>query len=259
VFRAQIFTFRIRMVRLQKFLADAGVASRRAGEQIILAGRITVNGRPVTVLGTKVDPLHDRVTMDGTPLKTRRKLYIALNKPAGYLCSRKDPPQRRTVGELLPKEWTNLYSVGRLDYATEGLLFLTNDGDFCLRLTHPRYGVCKKYVATVEGRVEIELLGRLIRGVMHEGEKLKAERARLLSANNSRSVVEVELAEGKYREVRRLFEAQGLEVTHLRRTQIGRIKLGDLPVGKWRTLTEPEIKSLLLNSSGTARVGTQAH
>ena len=159
----------------------------------------------------------------------------------------------------MPKEWTNLYTVGRLDRDTEGLLFLTNDGDFCLRLTHPRYGVRKKYVATVEGRVEPAVLRRLKQSVTHEGEELKAEQARLLSANNSHSVVEVELAEGKYREVRRLFEAQGFKVAHLRRTQIGRIKLGDLPVGKWRTLTEPEIKSLLLNSSGTARVGTREH
>jgi 23S rRNA pseudouridine2605 synthase len=247
------------MVRLQKFLADGGVASRRAGEQIILDGRVAVNGRAVRVLGTKIDPIHDRVTVDGTPVKARRKLYIAINKPAGYLCSRKDPLQRPTVGDLLPKEWTNLYSVGRLDRDTEGLLFLTNDGVFCLRLTHPRYGVRKKYVATVEGRVEPGLLGHLKQGVVDEGEKLKAEQARLLSANNSHSVVEVELAEGKFREVRRLFEAQGLKVTHLRRTQIGRIKLGDLPAGKWRTLTEPEIKSLLLNSGGATRVGTRVH
>ncbi len=240
------------MVRLQKFLADAGVASRRASEQIILGGRVAVNGQPVQALGTKIDPAHDRVTVDGTLVKTKRKLYIAVNKPAGFICSRKDPVHRRTVGELLPKEWTNLYPVGRLDYSSEGLLFLTNDGDFCLRLTHPRYGVRKKYVATVEGRVEFDVISRLTRGVTHEGELLKAERARLLSANNSHSIVEVELAEGKYREVRRLFEAQGLKVNHLRRTQIGRIKLGDLPVGKWRTLTGPEIKSLLLNSGGTA-------
>jgi 23S rRNA pseudouridine2605 synthase len=153
--------------------------------------------------------------------------------------------KRHTVGNLLPKEWDNLYSVGRLDFDSEGLIFLTNDGEFGLHLTHPRYGVKKKYVVSVSGRVKPEMLERFTRGVLHEGDNLKAERARVLSANNSNSVVELELAEGKNREVRRLFESQGLEVNRLVRTQIGKIKLGELPSGKWRTLTEPEIKSLL--------------
>ena len=232
-------------VRLQKFLAEAGVASRRAGEQIILEGRVAVNGRTIRELGAKVQPGSDRVTVDGTPVRPRRKVYVALNKPRGYVCSKSDEFERRTIGSLLPREWNNLNSVGRLDYQSEGLIFLTNDGEFSLRLTHPRYGVRKKYVATVTGRVKPETAGQLVRGVAHEGERLKAERARVLSANNSNSVVELELAEGRNREVRRMFEAQGLEVNRLVRTQIGRIKLGELPSGKWRTLTEPEIKSLL--------------
>jgi len=248
------------MVRLQKFLADAGIASRRASEQIILAGRVEVNGDVVRQLGTKVEPIRDRVTVDGAPIKTKRKLYVALNKPRGYVCSRRDPLNRPTVAELLPREWGNLYSVGRLDYDTEGLLFLTNDGEFCLRLSHPRYGTRKKYLVTVKGRVEPGMLIRFTRGVFHEDETLKAEKARLLSANNSYSLVEVELAEGKNREVRRLFETQGLEVTHLRRTQIDRIKLGDLPAGKWRVLTEPEIRSLRSNTTGaTAVVSVVSH
>jgi 23S rRNA pseudouridine2605 synthase len=232
-------------VRLQKFLAEAGVASRRAGEKIILEGRVAVNGRVVRELGAKVEPGRDRVTVDGTPAQPRRKLYVALNKPRGYVCSQSDEFERRTIGSLLPREWNNLNSVGRLDFQSEGLIFLTNDGEFSLRLTHPRYGVRKKYLATVTGRVPPETAGQLVRGVAHEGELLKAERARVLSANNSNSVVELELAEGRNREVRRMFEAQGLEVNRLVRTQIGRIKLGELPSGKWRTLTEPEIKSLL--------------
>jgi pseudouridine synthase len=232
-------------VRLQKFLADAGVSSRRAGEAIILEGRVTVNGRVVKELGGRVDPAHDRVTVDGTLLRTKRKLYVALHKPPGYVCSRRDELKRRTIGNLLPREWSNLYSVGRLDFESEGLIFLTNDGEFSLRLTHPRYGVRKKYLATVAGRVEPAMLRRITEGVEQGGEMLKAEKARLLSANNSTSVVELELAGGKNREVRRLFEAQGLEVSRLVRTQIGKIRLGELPGGKWRTLTEPEIKSLL--------------
>jgi 23S rRNA pseudouridine2605 synthase len=247
------------MVRLQKFLADAGVASRRAGEEIILAGRVEVNGRIVRMLGTKIDPAHDRVSVDGASIKAKRKLYVALNKPGGYICSRRDPARRRTVGDLLPKEWDNLYPVGRLDYESEGLIFLTNDGEFCLQLTHPRYGIRKKYLATVEGRVESKLLSQLTRGVIQDGEKLKAEKARLLNSNHSHSVVEVELAEGKYREVRRLFESQGFTVSQLRRTQIGRIKLGDLPVGKWRVLTGPEIKTLLSNSGPASRVASHEH
>jgi 23S rRNA pseudouridine2605 synthase len=233
------------MVRLQKFLADAGIASRRAGEQFILQGRVEVNGAVVDQLGTKVDPLHDKIRVDGQPVRTKRKLYVALNKPRGCVCSRKDELDRPTIYELLPKEWDNLYSVGRLDYDTEGLIFLTNDGQFALRLTHPRYEVSKKYVATVEGRVEQEMLGEFVRGVFHEGEKLKAKKARLVSATKSVSVAELELTEGKNREVRRMFESQGATVKRLQRVQIGKIKLGELKPGKWRTLTEPEINSLL--------------
>ena len=233
------------MVRLQKFLADSGVASRRASEQFILDGRVAVNGEITRLLGTKVDPAHDRVALDGKQLRPKRKLYLALNKPRGFVCSRKDERGRRTIYELIPKEWDNLYSVGRLDFASEGLLFLTNDGEFSLRLTHPRYGVRKKYVALIEGTVEKEMLQRLVHGVFHEGEKLKAEKARLISATNKQSVVELELAEGKNREVRRLFESQGFSVKRLQRVQIGKIKIGELKIGRWRTLTEAEIKSLL--------------
>ena len=233
------------MVRLQKYLADAGIASRRAGEQIILAGRVSVNGETVAELGARVDPLHDRVAVDGKPVRAKRKIYVALNKPPGLVCSRKDEFDRPTIYGLLPKEWDHLHSVGRLDYQSEGLIFLTNDGQFSLHLTHPRYGVRKKYVATVEGRVSEQALSQFTHGVWHEGERLKAEKVRLVSAGAAQSVVELELAQGKYREVRRLFESQRLIVKRLQRIQIGKIKLGELRLGKWRTLTEPEIKSLM--------------
>jgi 23S rRNA pseudouridine2605 synthase len=233
------------MVRLQKFLADAGVASRRAGEQLILEGRVTVNSQTVQQLGTKIDPEHDRVSVDGKALRAKRKLYVAINKPRGLVCSRKDELGRPTIYQLLPREWDHLHSVGRLDYNTEGLLFLTNDGEFSLRLTHPRYAVRKKYVATVEGRIESQMLSRFTRGVYHQGERLKADKARPVSVGQKQSVVELELTEGKYREVRRLFETENVTVKRLQRIQIGKIRLGELPPGKWRTLTEPEIKSLL--------------
>jgi pseudouridine synthase len=232
-------------VRLQKFLADAGVASRRAAEQFILNGRVTVNGQIVRLLGSKVDADHDRVEVDGKPVRSQRKLYVALHKPRGCVCSKQDEHDRPTVYDLLPKEWRIVNSVGRLDYASEGLLFLTNDGEFALRLTHPRYGVRKRYLATVEGKVDAEMLGRFTSGVWHDGEKLKAERAWLVSASNAQSVVELELAEGKNREVRRMFESQGVTVRRLVRTQVGKIKLGELKPGKWRALTQSEIKTLL--------------
>jgi 23S rRNA pseudouridine2605 synthase len=143
---------------------------------------------------------------------------------------------------LLPREWENVQTVGRLDFDSEGLIFLTNDGEFALRLTHPRYGVRKRYLATIEGTLEQQMLNKLVRGVFHKGERLKAETARQISRN----VVELDLSEGKNREVRRLFESQGLEVKRLQRTQIGKIKLGELKPGRWRTLTETEIETLLL-------------
>lgn len=233
------------MVRLQKFLAEAGVASRRAAEQFILDGRVAVNGSPVRLLGSKVDPERDKITVDGKPVRVQKKLYLALHKPKGCVCSKQDEHNRPTVYDLLPKEWQVVNSVGRLDYASEGLLFLTNDGDFALRLTHPRYGVRKRYVVTVDGKVDEAILERFTRGIFHDGEKLKAERAWLISATKSESVVELELAEGKNREVRRMFESQSLNVRRLIRTQIGKIKLGELKVGRWRTLTPAEIKTLL--------------
>lgn len=232
-------------VRLQKFLADAGVASRRAGEQIILEGRVAVNGTVVRELGTKVDPDHDHVKLDGKPLRAKRKIYLAMNKPRGLVCTKNDEHGRPTIYELLPAEWGHLHSVGRLDFNSEGLILLTNDGSFSLHLTHPKYGVRKKYVATVSGSVDEAMLDRFKAGVYHDGDKLRIDRGKILGASSTQSVVELELTEGKNREVRRLFESQGLSVKKLVRVQIGSVKLGQLKTNKWRTLTEPEIKSLL--------------
>ena len=233
------------MVRLQKFLADAGVASRRAGERHILEGRVAVNGQTVRLLGSKVDPDHDRVAVDGKLVRPKKLVYLALNKPAGCVCSRQDELNRPTIYELIPREWDTVQTVGRLDYNSEGLIFLTNDGQFALRLTHPRYGVRKKYLATVEGEVTPATLRLFREGVFHEGERLQALAARIVSGTRGRSVVELELGEGKNREVRRLFESQALTVKRLLRTQIGRIRLGELKPGKWRTLNAVEIKTLI--------------
>lgn len=211
----------------------------------MLAGRVAINGATITELGAKIDPVHDKVTVDGNPVRAKRKIYLALNKPPGLVCSRKDELGRPTIYELLPKEWGHLHSVGRLDFNSEGLIFLTNDGQFSLRITHPRYGIRKIYIATVEGKVDPGMLRLFTEGLWYQGEKFKAEKARLVSASQSQSVVELQLAEGKYREVRRLFESQQRTVKRLVRMQIGKINLGQLRPGRWRTLTEPEIKSLL--------------
>src|SRR5580658_1535745 len=188
-------------IRLQKFLADAGVASRRAGEKLILDGLVRVNGQFVRLLGTKVDPDRDEVILDGKIIRARKKLYIALNKPPGCVCSHNDELGRPTIYQLLPKEWQIVNSVGRLDFNSEGLIFLTNDGQFALRLTHPRYGVRKKYIATVDGRVTQAMLRKFTQGIYDGGEKLKALAAHIITGSRARSVVELELGEGKNREV----------------------------------------------------------
>ena len=221
------------------------MASRRAGEKMIVDGMVRVNGHIVRLLGTKVDPKRDEVMVDGKIVRPFHKVYIALNKPPGCVCSRKDEHDRPTVYDLLPQEWRIANTVGRLDFNSEGLIFLTNDGQFALRLTHPRYGIRKKYLATVEGEVTRPMLAQFVSGIWHAGEKLQAEKAVIVSGGRTRSVVELELSEGKNREVRRLFESQNVTVKRLQRIQIGKIKLGELRLGKWRTLTAAEIKTLL--------------
>ncbi len=196
-------------------------------------------------MGVCVNPQADRVTLNGNPIQPRRKLYVAVHKPRGHVCTRNDERNRPILGELLPEPWRHLYPVGRLDRDSEGLIFVTNDGAFALRVTHPRHAMGKLYVAEVAGRVTGKMMVRLRRGVEHQGEGLKPRAARLVSANQTRSIVELELAEGRNREVRRIFAALGMEVLRLRRERIGPIKLGELPVGKWRMLSETEVNSVL--------------
>ena len=234
------------MVRLQKFLAQAGIASRRASEAIILAGRVEVNGRSVTRLGTQVDPAKDVVTVSGKPIQPLSHRYVAVHKPKGVLCTRKDERGRALLGDLLPPDW-DLKPVGRLDRDSEGLIFATNDGEFALRMTHPRYNVPKVYTVEVKGKVPQTALAQFTEGVEDAGELLRARKATLVSSTRARSIVRIELTEGKNREVRRLFATQKIKVIRLTRMQIGKIKLGELPPGKWRTLTETEIQTLLRN------------
>jgi len=232
-------------IRLQKFLADSGVASRRASEELITQGRVAVNGTIQSKLGSRVQPAVDRVTVDGRPVKPRRKIYLALNKPRGFLCSRLDPESRDLITDLLPKEWRSLHSVGRLDCESEGLIFLTNDGEFTLRLTHPRYGVRKLYRVTVDGRFNTDHVEAMKKGIEHDGDWLRAQSVQVPHLSTQHSILEIELTEGKNREIRRMMEHLGYTITQLQRVRIGPIRLGELPVGKWRVLSDAEVKSLL--------------
>ena len=234
------------MVRLQKFLAESGVASRRASEQYILDGRVSVNGHIVRELGTKVDPDADRVQVDGKPIRPQKKLYIAFNKPRGCLCTRSDETgDRPLLSNFLPPHYKHLQTVGRLDYDSEGLILLTNDGEFSVRVSHPRYGIRKIYNVLIAGTLDEAAQRQILKGVFSEGEVLKATRIKLLGARSGQSLIEMELAEGKNREIRRIFGALGISIKRLQRVRIGKIRLGDLAIGKWRTLTSAEIKSLL--------------
>ena len=233
------------LVRLQKFLAEAGLGSRRYCETLITGGQVNVNGQPVTTLGSKIDPGSDRVSVAGQPVRVERKVYIALNKPAGYLCTSSDPQNRRRALDLLPADLPRLYTVGRLDGDTEGLLLLTNDGTFSLRLTHPRYKMPKTYRAEVAGTLADAQIARLLRGVQDDGELLRAEKifgVRQIGANTELQLV---LHEGKKRQVRRMLAVVGCPVRRLVRLSIGKISLGNLKLGQWRYLTNEEVHSLI--------------
>lgn len=231
-------------IRLQKFLAETGVGSRRHCEDLIRAGRVKVNGAAVTLLGTKVSPSNDRILVDGRPVATQKKLYVALNKPAGYLCTAKDTHNRHTVFDLLPKSWPRLHTVGRLDFDTEGLLLLTNDGDFSLHLTHPRYKVAKRYEVLINGILSDVQARQLTNGMVIDGERMKAEKVQNFRNLSNQSRFELVLTEGKKRQIRRMLSALGHRVVRLKRLNIGSIELGSLKTGRWRFLSSVEIRKL---------------
>lgn len=229
--------------RLQKVLAEAGVASRRASEQIIAEGRVRVNGKKVTQMGVRVDPENDEIEVDGTPIRRKPRRYVAINKPRGVLCTQSDEKGRAIVSDLLPPEWDGMYPVGRLDRDTEGLIFMTDDGDFCLRVTHPRYQVRKRYRVELRGRILPKNVRAMKEGIVDEGEFLRASEIKVLVSETTGSLIELVLTEGKNREARRLLASQDLKIHLLRRIQIGPIVLGDLKVGRWRTLNPGEVGS----------------
>lgn len=233
------------MIRLQKFMASSGVASRRASEKLIEEGRVKVNGQVITQLGTTVDPAIDKVEVDGQVIAAVNEMvYILLNKPPGFVTTAKDQFNRPTVLDLLHDVSTRVYPVGRLDYQTSGLLLLTNDGDLTLKLTHPKHEVFKTYVATVEGHIKNNSLETLKTGVDIGDFFTSPADVTLITATDKESVVRIAIREGKYRQVRRMFEAVGHPVLALQRIELGKLNLSGLQEGKWRYLSETEIQYL---------------
>ena len=228
-------------IRLQKYMADCGVASRRKCEEIILQGKVKVNGIKVTELGTKVTE-EDEVSVNGEVIKkVFKKVYIAMNKPVGYITSVSDEFDRPTVMNLVEDEiHTRVYPVGRLDFDTEGLLIMTNDGDLTFKLTHPKHTIYKTYVATLNDVPHPKDIERLKKGVVIDGKKTQQPKVNWLKDN----VVEISISEGRNRQVRKMFEAIGYEVVDLKRVSIGNLTLGNIPLGRWRHLSNAEINYL---------------
>ncbi len=233
-------------VRLQKVLANAGVASRRVSEQLIAAGRVRVNGTVVTELGSRIDPEVDLVDVDGTAIQLdQSKRYVMLNKPTGVVSSMRDERGRADLRQFT-REWDErLYNVGRLDAETSGLLVLTNDGDLAHVLAHPSFGVTKVYIAKVTGRVTPQTIARLTKGVELEDGPIAADKARLLDAGRDASLVELTLHSGRNHIVRRMMAEVGHPVVELVRRQSGPLHLGTLPAGRTRELTTVERGALL--------------
>jgi 23S rRNA pseudouridine2605 synthase len=234
------------LVRLQKLLAQSGVASRRKCEELMLAGLVVVDGEVVTRLGTKVDPRTAVIRVDGKRLPpVSEHVYLALNKPRGVVSTMSDPEGRRTLQDLVSERPERLFHVGRLDTDTSGLILLTNDGDFAHRMAHPSYEVDKTYVAEVEGEVTRATVKTLLGGVTLEDGPVSVSRARLVTSAPGKSIVELVIHEGRNRIVRRLLDRVGHPVRRLTRTAIGPVQLGRLESGELRDLTREELGELL--------------
>jgi len=238
--------------RLQKILARAGHGSRRSAEALITSGRVRINGEPVTELGTQADPDVDRIEVDGTPIVLgSERVYLAMNKPYGFVTTARDPQRRKTVMELLPPDLPpHVFPVGRLDRDTEGLLIFTNDGEFAHRMAHPRFQIEKEYLALVEGRPSERTLRQLANGIVIDGEETAPARAEPASAPEGfegrpqHSWVRLIIHEGRKRQVRRMLGAVGHQVRTLVRVRIGEVQIGRLAKGKTRRLTRAEVQSL---------------
>lgn len=247
-------------VRLQKYLSRAGIASRRAAEGLILAGRVRLNGQPVTQLGVKLDPERDVVEVDGRKIRLAERLWVAVHKPRGVVSTRKDPQGRGTVYDSLPPRFRRLFHVGRLDLDSEGLMLLTNDGDAAHRLMHPRFGVERVYEVEVEGRPREAHLRRLVEGIQLEDGVARATSAERIRVTASTSRLRLTLREGRKREVRRMMDAIGCPVRRLVRLRYGPIQLGDLAPGCSRVLDRDEVERIgaTLNDATTSEPPARA-
>lgn len=242
-------------MRLQKYLALSGVASRRAAEQIITDGRVTVNGQKITELGTKVTE-SDEVCVDGLGVKPEgKKMYIMLNKPVGYVTTVSDEQGRPTVMDLLGDVNARVYPVGRLDFNTEGLLLLSNDGDFTYKITHPKHKLDKTYEVLVTGKAKANAIRLLEGGVVIDGRRTAPAKVDVAEAGKGSAVLTITIHEGRNRQVRKMCSAVGFKVLGLRRIFEGGLTLGNLPIGKWRHLSPAEINLILKNaqSEGTKK------
>ncbi len=231
-------------VRVQKLLASAGIGSRRHCEEYILAGRVTIDGRVVRELGVRVDPSKQKVTIDGEVIRSQRKLYYLLNKPTGYLCTNSDPHGRARAIDLIPKADTRLFTVGRLDENSQGLLLLTNDGELAHRLAHPRFQAERIYRVQVAGKPTPETLNSLKEGVHFAQGKFRIKGYRRAQTKGKSTFLEIVLTEGQNREIRRLFAKVGHKVMMLQRVGFGPLRLGRLGIGKARLLRNEELADL---------------
>lgn len=233
-------------MRINKYIASCGICSRRAAEELILDGKVKVNGKVVKELATEIDEYNDTVTLDGRKITlVSRYIYIMFNKPKGCVCTVKDDKARKTIMDYLESfSDKRIFPIGRLDYDTEGLLLLTNDGDLANRLTQPISEVPKTYIAKVEGEIAESDLARLRNGIVLDGVKLRRCKIKLLGTEDNVSRYEVTIFEGKNRQIHRMFESIGKEVVFLKRIKIGDVKLGGLGRGANRYLTEKELASL---------------
>ncbi len=239
-------------MRLQKFLASCSVASRRGAEALIKQGRIKVNGETVTEMGVKIDEENDIVEFDGKRVKPDSKMiYVLLNKPVGFVTTVSDDKGRDTVMELVSDIPVRIYPVGRLDYDTEGLLLMTNDGDLTYRITHPKNNVEKTYVAEVTGNISMNTLVALRNGVYLDGVRTAPAKVEVIGATRYGTKLEITIHEGKNRQVRRMFESVGCIVKRLKRTKEAGLILGHVPLGHWRKLTESEVN--MLKKIGTGK------
>lgn len=231
-------------IRLQKYLAECGVASRRKSEELIAAGKVKVNG-VTALIGDKVNPKHDKVTVSGKKVvSVKKNVYIMLNKPRGFITTMNDEHDRKCVAELVKDINTRVYPVGRLDRESEGLLIMTNDGEFTNALTHPSKHVSKTYRVTIRPTITKEKATEFRNGIEIDGRMTAPADLRVLETQENRTVVEVTIYEGRNRQIRKMFEALGIEVARLKRTKVGNLKLGMLKQGAYRHLTEDEVSSL---------------